>query len=212
MKTIYKDAPDEDLLASLGGDVKAPEPKQEAEYEPTVSPSGHTGTTSNVENKALSLLGSGIQAEQVASALGVSPSRIAQLLAQKTFADKVAALRYKALQSHNKRDTEYDNLEDKLMQKLNSSLPMLIKPGDILNAIKIVNGAKRRGQSGPSQVTNQQVVVNISLPNVVAQKFTTDMNNQVVRAGSQELLTMPSGNLLKRVEEKEALRLEDKED
>ncbi|RLE96743.1 MAG: hypothetical protein DRJ63_10115, partial [Thermoprotei archaeon] len=169
------------------------------------------GITSSVETKALELLGSGVRAEQVASALGVTPSRIAQLLADESFAAKVAAKRYTALQAHNTRDNTYDTLEDRLLEKLDRAMPLLVKPESILKAITIVNGAKRRGQSAPEQVTSQQTIVQLVLPKVITQKFTTDSNNQVVRAGEQSLITMPSGNLLKRVEEAAAAQLAQKE-
>ncbi len=197
------------LLESLGGkQISIPGKKElnSAQAEPSSHYS--PGQTSSTEEKALHLLGSGVSAEQVASALGVTPSRIAQLLAEESFAVKVAALRYESLQKHNKRDGAYDSLEDKLLEKLERSLPLLIKPESILKAIAIVNGAKRRGQSAPQQVTNTQNVVQLVMPQVIVQKFTTNLDNQVVKAGKQELLTMPSGNLLKQVEEAATSRLE----
>lgn len=162
-----------------------------------------TGQTTSIEEKALRLLGSGVQAEAVASALGVTASRISQLLAEDNFSKKVANLRYESLQKHNRRDTKYDSLEDRLIDKLEKSLPLLVKPESILKAITVVNGAKRRGQSAPAQVNNQQNIVNLVLPASIAAKFTvaTNIDNQVTRAGDQELLTMASGNLLKQVEE-----------
>jgi hypothetical protein len=193
-----------DLMESLGA---APAPV--AEFIPVSPSTGSTGQTTGVEERALKLLGSGIQAEQVAAALGVTPSRVAQLLGQEAFASKVAALRYENLQSANKRDGEYDDIEDDLLARLKRSMPLMIKPDTILKAIQVVNGAKRRGQSAPAQVTNQQNVVTIVLPSVIASKFAVDINNQVIKAGDQTLLTMPSGNLLKQVEEAEAVRIQD---
>lgn len=156
------------------------------------------------EDRALVLLGSGVPATSVASALGVSESRVSQLLANKEFADQVATLRYDNLQQHNTRDSSYDTLEDSLLEKLNKALPLLFRPADILKAIQVVNAAKRRGQSTPEQVTNQQNVVTLVLPAQITQKFTTNINNQVVRAGEQELITMQSNNLLELTEQKEA--------
>ncbi len=172
------------------------------------TPSNHytPGTSSSVEEKALSLLGSGVQAESVASALGVTPSRIAQLLSDKVFSDSVAELRYKSLQEHNIRDGKYDTLEDTLLTKLERSLPLLVRPESILKAIGVVNSAKRRGQSAPQQVTNQQNIVNLVLPTVIAEKFAININNQVTKAGDQELLTMASGNLLKQIEDAASAR------
>jgi len=151
---------------------------------------------SNTEDKALSLLGSGVSAEQVASALGVTAARISQLLSDKSFADQVAELRFQNLQQHNSRDASYDSLEDDLIGKLKQHMSLLFRPTDILKAIQIVNGAKRRGQSAPDQVTNQQNIVNLLLPTMIKQKFVTNTVNQVVKAGDQELVTMQSGNLL----------------
>jgi len=190
-----KHTTDMDLAASLGLEVVAEVelPAKSNHYSP--------GVTSGTEEKALSLLGSGIPAESVASALGVTPARIAQLLSNEKFANQVAALRYENLQEHNKRDSAYDTLEDKLLVKLNSSLPFMHKPSDILKAVSVVNGAKRRGQSAPDQVTNQHNIVNLVLPTVIAEKFSVNINNQVTRAGDQELHTMPSSNLLKKVED-----------
>lgn len=169
----------------------------------TSLPSNHysPGVTSGLEEKAMNLLGSGIAAESVASALGVTPGRIAQLLSKDAFSEEVARLRYASLQSHNVRDGKYDSLEDRLLGKLEKSLPLMMKPETILNALTRVNAAKRRGQSTPEQVVNQQNIINLTLPTVIADKFSLDINNQVVKAGEQELLTMPSGNLLKQVED-----------
>lgn len=201
-------AEDNAVLDSLGGAAVAPAPAEVDTLAAIPDPSNHysPGVTSSVEEKAVALLGAGIQSESVASALGVTPARISQLMAQKHFADKVSALRYTNLQSHNKRDSEYDNLEDKLLVKLKRSLPLMLKPRDILDALTRVNAAKRRGQTSPDISSSTQNVVNIILPAVVAAKFVTNMDNQVTKAGEQELLTMGSGNLLKQVEEAQAVQ------
>jgi hypothetical protein len=202
MNTLTPSKSNEELLASLGVEViEAPE----VAIEPS-APSNHysPGISSSVEERALALLGSGVGSDSVASALGVTPGRISQMLAEKSFSSKVSDLRYKALQSHNVRDGKYDSLEDNLIIKLERAMPLLVRPRDIIDALTKVNNAKRRGQSAPPQVNNQQNIVNLILPNVIADKFSIDINNQVVKAGEQELLTMPSGNLLKQVEEAQA--------
>ena len=148
------------------------------------------------EDKALTLLGSGVGAEAVANALGVTAARISQLLANKKFADQVAELRFKNLQQHNSRDSRYDSMEDTLLEKLENNIGLMFRPTDILKAIQVINNAKRRGQSAPDQVTNQQNIVNLLLPTQITQKFVTNTTNQVVKAGDQNLVTMQSGSLL----------------
>ena len=154
------------------------------------------GVPSATEDRALTLLGTGISAESVASALGVSPARISQLLSNKEFSAQVANLRYEGLQAHNTRDAKYDSLEDKLLDKLEKNIGLLFKPGEILKAIQVVNSAKRRGQSAPEQVTTSQNIVNLVLPAQIMQKFTTNVHNQVVSAGDQNLVTMQANRLL----------------
>lgn len=154
------------------------------------------------ESRALSLLGSGIPAENVASALGVTPGRISQLLSNEIFADQVATLRYENLQKHNTRDSSYDTIEDKLLEKLERQMPLIMRPSETIKALQVVNGAKRRGQSAPEQIVNQQSIVALVLPKVIVQKFTTNVVNQVVKAGEQDLVTMPAGNLLDMTEKR----------
>lgn len=162
--------------------------------------------STSIEDRALSLLGTGVPVESVGSALGVTAARISQLLADETFAEQVIALRYENLQKYNKRDNTYDTLEDKLLEKMEKALPLMFKPEQILRAIATINGAKRRGQSAPEQVTDQQTIVTLVLPAQITQKFTTNINNQVVNAGGQSLQTMQSGNLLAMAETTETER------
>lgn len=164
------------------------------------------GTTTSIEDRALVLLGAGIGGEAVANALGVTPARISQLLAEQAFSDAVSTLRYENLQKHNNRDASYDTIEDKLLAKLEGSLSFILKPRDLLQALSIVNSAKRRGQSSPDQVVNQQNIVNLILPTIIAEKFTVNIDNQVTCAGEQELHTLPASTLLKSVEDASLVR------
>lgn len=166
-------------------------------------PVKYTGT----EDRALALLGTGISTEKVASALGISASRISQLMSDETFAAQVVALRYDNLQKFNIRDGNYDDLEDLVLKKLKDAIPLMFKPDTILKALQTLNSAKRRGQSAPESITDQQTIVTIVLPKQITQKFTTNIDNQVINAGGQNLQTMQSGSLLALAEKKEAERL-----
>lgn len=152
---------------------------------------GHTGT----EERALTLLGSGLGPEAVATAVGISVSRISQLLSDPEFAAQVSERRFENLQKHNQRDNDYDDIEDRLIKQLSDVLPLMMRPMEILKAIQVINGAKRRGQSAPESITNQQTVVNIVLPTAMIRQFEVNANNQVIKAGAQELLTMQSHSM-----------------
>lgn len=161
-----------------------------------------SSTTSTTESRALSLLGQGIGPEMVASAVGVSVSRISQLLSDPEFSSAVAELRFKNLSAHNDRDRRYDSLEDKLIDKMEDLIPFMMKPLEVLRAISVINAAKRRGASAPESITQQNTVVNLLMPTQITQIFsaeqrslTLNTNNQVVSAGGQDLVTVQSGRM-----------------
>lgn len=153
-----------------------------------------------VAGRALTLLGQGHPQSVVASALGVTESRISQLVADPAFAEEVQKLRYENLQSSTKLDEEYNNIEAKLQEKLRKSLPLINKPRDLLAAISVVNSAKRRGAQADAGTTVPQKVVQLSLPTNITQSFTTNINNQITEVrdengNSQTLVTATSGSL-----------------
>lgn len=157
-------------------------------------------TTTSTESRALSLLGQGLGPEVVAAAVGVSTSRISQLLSDPEFSAKVAEARYNNLAKHNSRDNAYDAMEDTLLEKLKDLLPFMMRPMEVLKAIQVINAAKRRGSSAPETITNQQTVVQLLMPTQILQSFTTNINNQVIKAGSQDLVTVQSANMTKMLE------------
>lgn len=154
-------------------------------------------TTTSTESRALSLLGQGLGPEVVAAAVGVSTSRISQLLSDPQFSSQVAEARYENLAKHNTRDASYDRMEDTLLEKLQDLLPFMMRPMEVLKAIQVINAAKRRGASAPEAITNQQTVVQLLMPTQIIQSFTTNINNQVVKAGAQDLVTIQSSNMTK---------------
>ena len=151
----------------------------------------------STESRALALLGQGLGAEMVASAIGVSVSRISQLLSETEFAAQVADLRFRNLSKHNERDAEYDKLEDELIIKMRDLMPFMVRPMEVARVLQIINQAKRRGSSAPESITNQQTVVQLNMPTTIYQKFTVNTNNQVIQAGQQQLITVQSGNMAK---------------
>lgn len=157
-------------------------------------------TNNSTEERALALLGSGVPPESVAAALGVSASRISQLLSLPEFAAQVAELRFNSLQKHNDRDNKYDSLEDQLVDRMRDCLPLMMRPMEILKAIQIINAAKRRGASTPDSVTAQQTIISLTIPVQIINKFQTTVNQQVTHAGDQELLTIQASTLLKEVQ------------
>lgn len=148
-----------------------------------------------MQGKILEMLGNGLSPEVAASALGVSPSYISQLVSTEEFARQVAERRFSNLQAATTRDRRYDTLEDTLADRLEDLIPMMFKPMEIIRALSTINGLKRRGASAPENTVINQTIVQLTLPAAITSKFVTNTANQVVVAGEQELITIKSTQL-----------------
>lgn len=148
------------------------------------------------KERALTLLGQGIPPSAVANALGVEPSYISQLMSVPEFSESVAEKKYVALSKHNERDGVIDQIEDSLLGKLKDSVTYMTRPMEILKSFQIINAAKRKGQTTPEHMITKQDVIPLTIPNVVLNKVTVNVHNQVIKIGDKSLLTMPSNALL----------------
>jgi hypothetical protein len=162
---------------------------------PTIASNIQDLVLNSTEQRALILLGQGIEPRTVASAVGVTDSHISQLLSKPEFAARVADLRYDALAKHSVRDNAYDELEDTLIEKLKNCIPYMSKPMEILASVRIINQAKRRGQMVNPAAQSQNPVIQLSMPVQIINQFRLDVNNQVIQAGQQQLVTVQSGSL-----------------
>lgn len=155
---------------------------------------------SQIEERALLMLGSGAPASIVASALGVTEGRISQMLADEEFAQQVSELRFRNLQRSTLLDEKYTGLEEALLEKLTKVMPLMTKPRDVLTAINVVNGAKRRGAQVQTDAGTQKQIVNLTIPISIAHKFVSNVNNQVIevqdgQGDARSLVTATSGSL-----------------
>lgn len=153
----------------------------------------------STESRALALLKTGCGPESVAFALGLEVSRISQMLSMEDFALEVAKGRYERLQKHNIQDDKLDTLEAELIEQFQGLKALLIRPLEILKAAQIVNTMKRRGAANPEVLPNAAEVVSINMPQVIKQKFVTNVNMQVISTGAQDLVTIQPANLLKKL-------------
>lgn len=158
-----------------------------------------TPALSSTESRALELLATGIEQVAVASALGLSESRLSQIIADPQFSASLAEARYKQLAKHNETDNLYDKIERKLADKLEKSADMMFKPTEIARTLSMVNALKRRGASNPESIVRSRPVVKLNIPIAVLNRFSLNAAGQVVTVetddGVADLVTMQSGNL-----------------
>lgn len=159
-----------------------------------------------VEAKALSLLGRNFPQEAVAKALGVTPGRVSQMMADEEFAAEVAALRYQNLQAHTERDERIDRIEDKLLDKIEKAMPMLSiqDPVKVVKIWKEFNNAKRRGTvaEGSNNLVSQ-TIINLTLPTQIINKYRSNDKSQVIEIDGKPFVTAQPQMLEHELKEKE---------
>jgi hypothetical protein len=116
-------------------------------------------------------------------------------MSEEAFARAVTERRFINLQAATSRDKSYDDIEDALIDKMRDLLPMMYKPMEVLRAITVINAAKRRGAAAPDNTVIHQTVVQLTLPAIVQSRFIKNINNQVIEAGEQQLVTIPAKHL-----------------
>lgn len=148
------------------------------------------------EENILKLLSDGHSQEVVASTLGITASAISQHLSKDWFKSELAARKSVKLEKYAKLDDAYDRLEDRLLGKLEASIPFLTKPGEISAILSKVNAAKRRlGDSSKVQNTPVTQIINITLPTSVVHKFSRTRDGHVVAVDDKSLVTITSNSM-----------------
>lgn len=161
-----------------------------------------------MKDKIKELLGLNLPANVVASAVGVSEGYVSQLLSDDIFRAEVSELRIKNTLEHANRDKKYDTLEDLMLQKLQEKLDSgtsFLKPAEILAAIKVLNGAKRRAAPAElnSQAAQPGMVLHLHLPEsaAFAAKFIVNAENQVIEIAGKSVATMSAKGVIKQLED-----------
>lgn len=153
-------------------------------------------------DKVISLLGSGLKAEAVASAVGCTPAYISQLLGDETIASKVAELRTVDVFKHKKLDDKYDDLEAKLLARLENIIEHFHRPRDILAALQMVNNAKRKSPGNINPATEAGTVVTLVMPNIIMNNYKVNVHGSMVEVGGRSLAPLNSSVLMKTLEER----------
>lgn len=155
-------------------------------------------------DKIKDLLGTGLQPETVASAVGCDVTYIYKLMSDETFANEVASKRVIALSANTTRDRSIDDIEDRLIEQLKDVVEAgtIYKPNDLLRAFSILNNAKRRGAVGTNSGTVVNNIVQLTIPERMVSKYALSKTNEVVEVEGRTMVTMPAHQLLKQLAEK----------
>lgn len=161
------------------------------------------------KQQAMLLLGKNIPESAVAELLGVTPALISQYKSDPVFKEGVRELLVEQSLAAKIRDDRLDALEDLAITQVEKTLGLLLRPTDVLAALKVINGLQRRGTTPLPRDQDTDTgsnVVQLSIPKgitEIALAVKLNSNQEVIEVNGQELRTMPSADVAKQA----ALRL-----
>lgn len=159
-----------------------------------------------MQEKIVELLGRGIPATQVAAAVGCDPSFVSQLLADEAVTAKVMSLRATHFSRFAEQDSSLDAAEAAALTKVGNLIPFITRPGEAINAYRVLNAAKRRTSGTLQEAAPAQTLV-LDLPEASRVRFTVSADRQVIEIEGRSLTTMPARTLASRLEARNAARL-----
>lgn len=186
---------------------------QVAEAEAGAAPTENTSSLSyenpygqgTNKGMAFELLGKGLSQVEVARTMCVSTGLISQYMAEEEFKAGVQAnLNIRSL-AKTLRDDKIDSLEDKALAKLGDVIDWVVKPMEILQIARTLNGMVRRGMGQASTgVGEENATVILELPKFASGNIQVNLqyntNNEVVEVDGRELRTMPASQLMAEAE------------
>jgi hypothetical protein len=148
----------------------------------------------STRDRVISLLGQGFSQTMVATACGVTPSWVSQLVDEPEVREEIARLRAGSLQEKVAADENLDKLEKKALQMLESKLVYTRNPVDAARIFALLNKATRKtANSNPEHDAVAIQQVNIVLPKAAAAiHIQLNQQNQVIEVEGRSMATLPS--------------------
>lgn len=160
-----------------------------------------------MKERIIELLGKGISAVQVASAVGCDDSYISQLLSDPEVLSQVQALKAEHYAKYAEQDATLDKAEARALEKLSHLLEFVTRPSEAVRVYGILNAAKRRTSDTLQNAQPTATVVQLELPAAARVRFTLTQDKQVIEVGGRSMTTMPAKSLAQQLEQRNAARL-----
>lgn len=154
------------------------------------------------KDKAKNLLSGGVEYSLAAKILGCDVSYLSHLMADPEFAAEVTARQVANAGDQVQITRKVTELQLKALEKIERLLPFESDLSEIRQCFKVLNSATLRTPDVNPDAGKDQQVVTLRLPQAIALNFKVDINNEVIQAGEQALVTMPSQMLLQMAMEK----------
>ena len=160
-----------------------------------------------MKDKIIEMLGSGIPATQVASAVGCDDSYISQLLSIPENYERVVQLKAEHFSSYLAQDQRADDLEAQALERVGQLIPFITRPAEAVRVYGVLNAAKRRTVDAASAAQAVAQTVSLELPAAARVRFTLTADRQVIEIEGRSMTTMPAKSIAAQLEQRNASRL-----
>lgn len=160
-----------------------------------------------MKDRIIEMLGKGIPASQVASAVGCDDSYISQLLGDEHIYKQVIEAKAEHFSNYVALDATLDRAEEEALNRLASLTAFITKPAEAARVYSILNSAKRRTVDSASASAVVATTVSLELPEASRVRFTLTHDRQVIEIEGRSMATMPAKSLASRLEQRNAERM-----
>lgn len=207
MLLLYASRADEKLAVMMGAERQAVRSKEQMM---AAEQAGELGWQSqylsgDLSERIKTMMSSGLEPAVIARAVGCEASYITQLMEDAGFREEVQAARIVNLTDATERDKRLTKLEDLAINRLEATIPMVMKPMEAAKILQIVNNTKRRGAELQGGNTSAGApVVTVMLPEAARVSFTFNSSNQVVDVEGRSMAPLPNNRLMQMAAERRA--------
>ena len=160
-----------------------------------------------MKDKIIEMLGRGIPAVQVASAVGCDDSYISQIVADPDNAAKIQELKAVHFSKYVEQDASLDEAEAAALDKVKFLVPFITRPAEAVRVYAVLNGARRRTGENANAAAPVMATVSLDLPEAARVKFTLTADKQVIEIAGRSMTTMPAKSMAAILEQRNAARL-----
>lgn len=155
-----------------------------------------SSTNNLLKDQAIALIVQGLSTSQIAAACGVDDSYISQLRADPAVASAAAAAGVELTLADMQFDSKLEKAENMALEKIESGL-RFANMGQALQAFRILNGAKKRKDTGvvPGTAPGVSVTVNLTLPASVLTNYVTNSSNEIIEVEGKTMISATAKSL-----------------
>lgn len=156
-------------------------------------------SNSAIRDKLISLLAAGVPPSAAASAAGVEPSYVSQLLETEDFREALLVASSARLEEAIAHDKTVESLESKTLRAIEQKLPFVRSAMEAAKIFQILNNSKKRAltdRDANAGGGNVQLVT-IVLPKAAAVNLRLNSQQQVIEVEGRTMAPLPSRELPK---------------